>query len=96
MEREVPADFVHEDEWCVAIKDINPKAPIHWLIIPRKPIRGIADLVEEDKELVSHMIFTAQKLAKEAGTSNFRLQFNTGEKAGQTVFHLHLHLMGWL
>lgn len=92
---EIPADFVHEDEVCVAIKDINPKAPVHFLVIPRKVIPSIAALQVEDASLISHLIFTAKMLAEREKCEGYRLQFNVGEKGGQVIFHLHLHLMGW-
>lgn len=95
IEGEIPADFVYKDEHCVAIKDINPKAPSHFLVIPRKPIPSIIELEEQDKELVAHLIFTAQKLAQEHAFEGYKLQFNVGKKGGQEVFHLHLHLLGW-
>ncbi len=96
IDREIPSDFVYEDEKVVAIKDINPKAPIHFLVIPRKPIPGVSELAEEDRELVSHMIYVAKELAKKNKCDGYRLQFNVGEKGGQLVPHIHLHLMGWL
>lgn len=96
IDREIPSEFVHEDELCVAIKDINPKAPVHLLVIPRKPIPSIMDLEEEDRELISHLIFTAKMLAEREKCKGYRLQFNVGEDGGQIVFHLHLHLMGWV
>ena len=96
IDREIPADFIHEDEHCVVIKDKFPKAPIHFLVIPRKVIPSIVELEEEDQELISHMIFTAKRLAKEHKCEGYQLQFNVGEKGGQVIFHLHLHLMGWV
>jgi histidine triad (HIT) family protein len=95
IDREIPADFVYEDEQCVVIKDLYPKAPIHFLLIPRKPIPSIEALEEEDKDLVTHLIYLAKKLAKDFTCEGYRLQFNVGEKGGQVIFHLHLHLMGW-
>lgn len=95
IDKEIPADFVYEDELCVAIKDLYPKAPVHLLVIPRKMIPSVMELEEEDKDLVSHLIFIGKKLAKEQGCEGYRLQFNVGEKGGQVIFHLHLHLMGW-
>jgi histidine triad (HIT) family protein len=94
--REIPANFVHEDETCVAIKDIAPKAPVHYLIIPRKPIPGVHMLEDEDWPTVLHLFQVAKKLAERDGCEGYRLQFNVGEKGGQEVPHLHLHLMGWL
>lgn len=95
IDREIPADFVYEDELCVAIKDLYPKAPVHFLVIPRKAIPSITELQEEDKELVAHLIYVGKKLAKEQDCEGYRLQFNVGEKGGQVIFHLHLHMMGW-
>lgn len=95
IDREIPADFVHEDELCVAIKDLYPKAPIHFLVIPRKPIPSINEVEESEKDLLSHLLMVGKKLAKDHGCAGYRLQFNVGEKGGQVIFHLHLHMMGW-
>lgn len=96
IKREVPAEFVYEDSEIVAINDINPQAPIHILIIPKKQIPTINDLEESDAELVGKMFLVAKKIAKEKGIDKegYRLVFNVNEGAGQTVFHIHLHLMG--
>ena len=80
IDREIPADFVYEDELCVAIKDLYPKAPIHFLVIPRKAIPSVNELEESDAALVSHLIFVAKKLAQENACEGYRLQFNVGEK----------------
>lgn len=96
IDREIPADFVYEDEECIVIKDLYPKAPVHLLVIPRKAIPSINELEESDALLVAHLIFVAKKLAQERKCEGYRLQFNVGEKGGQVIFHLHLHLMGWL
>lgn len=95
IDKEIPAEFVFEDELCVAIKDVYPKAPIHFLVIPRKKIASVDDLKEEDSALVSHMIFVGRNLAKHYKCEGYRLQFNVGERGGQVIFHLHLHVMGW-
>jgi histidine triad (HIT) family protein len=95
IEGEIPGDFVYQDEKCVAIKDLYPKAPLHLLIIPREPIPSIQNLEEKDADLVAHLIFVAKKLAEKNACTGYRLQFNVGEKGGQVIFHLHLHLMGW-
>ena len=95
MDREIPADFVYEDDDCIVIKDIRPKAPIHYLIIPRSPIRDMNELQEGDWGVFTHLHQVAVRMAHEAHCNHYRLQINTGEKAGQTVFHLHLHLIGW-
>ena len=92
---EIPGDFVYQDEQCVVIRDIAPKAPVHLLLIPRKPISRLIDASEEDKALLSHLMLTAGQVAQEAGIGEaFRLIINNGAGAGQTVFHLHLHILG--
>lgn len=95
-EKEIPANIVYEDDNVVAFRDINPQAPTHILIIPRKHIAGNLDITEADAALVGKMIIVAGKLAKEEGIdkSGFRTVFNCGQNAGQWVFHLHLHLLG--
>jgi histidine triad (HIT) family protein len=96
LDGELASSLVFEDEHCIVIKDLYPKAPLHLLIIPRKSIRTFADLDStEDAALLTHMMFLAQRLADENACAGYRLQFNVGEKGGQVVFHLHLHLMGW-
>ena len=93
--REIPGDFVHEDEHCVVIKDINPTAPTHLLVIPRKPIPRLCDATAEDQSLLGHLLLVASKVATDAGCGDaFRLAINNGEAAGQSVFHLHLHVVG--
>lgn len=95
IDGEIPSDFVYKDDICVAFRDINPKAPVHILIVPLKPIPSIMELTPKDSEMVSHLIYTAKKLAEDEACKGYRLQFNVGEKGGQIIFHLHLHLMGW-
>ena len=93
--REIPADLVFEDDLCIAFRDINPQAPTHVLIVPRKPIPTLDDLTEEDERLVGHLFLVASKIAKQEGLNKgYRTVFNCGEEAGQTVFHIHLHLLG--
>ena len=89
------ADIIYEDEQFIVFKDINPKALIHFLIVPKKHIETINDLKEEDRELISEMIFLAKKLAIEQKTveKGYRLIFNVGRGGGQMVDHIHLHLM---
>ena len=92
---EIPADIIYEDEHCIAIKDIAPKAPVHLLVIPRKIIPRIIDAEVEDQALLGHLMLAAGKIAKEAGIGDaFRLIVNNGAGAGQTVFHLHVHILG--
>ncbi|MCF8061356.1 MAG: histidine triad nucleotide-binding protein [Deltaproteobacteria bacterium] len=93
---EQSADIVYRDEQLVAFKDIKPHAPVHILLVPRKHIRSINNLEEEDRMLVAELLFRARQLAGEAGIqeSGYRLVFNVERGGGQFVFHLHLHLMG--
>jgi len=92
---EIPADIIYEDEHCIAIKDIAPKAPVHLLVIPRKIIPRIIDAETEDQALLGHLMLAAGKIAEEAGIGEaFRLIVNNGAGAGQTVFHLHVHILG--
>jgi len=92
----LPADILYEDNNVIVFKDIKPKAPLHILIVPKKHIPSINHLESEDKELVGEMFLVAKKMAKKQGVAKtgYRLVFDTGENAGQTVDHLHLHLLG--
>ena len=95
IRREVPADIVYEDETTLAFKDINPQAPIHILVIPKKPIPKLDDSVPEDQILMGNLLFIAKRVAEEQGIQNgYRVVINNGPDAGQTVFHLHLHVLG--
>ena len=95
IDRQIPAKIAYEDDRCVAFHDVNPQAPIHVLIIPRKVIRTHDDITEEDRELVGHLHLVAARLAKQLGLKDgYRLVLNCREQAGQTVPHLHLHLLG--
>lgn len=93
---EIPATKLYEDEHVVAFRDINPVAPTHVLVIPHKHIPTINDLESEDAELVGRMFLTARELAAELGLAEqgYRLNINTNAGAGQTVYHIHLHLLG--
>jgi histidine triad (HIT) family protein len=90
---EIPADVVYEDEHCVAFRDIEPQAPLHLLVVPRQLIPKLADAGDGDAALLGHLQLVAAKLAREAGHDAFRLVVNSGEAAGQTVFHLHVHVL---
>lgn len=91
---EIPTEFLYEDELCVCIRDIAPKAPTHILIVPRRPIPRLVDAQDKDEKLLGHLLLVAGKVARQLGVENaFRLVVNNGEEAGQTVFHLHLHLL---
>ena len=94
INKEINADIVYEDEKSLVFRDINPVAPTHLLIIPKKQIEKISDANEEDKDLLGHLFLVAGKVAKDLGIENaFRLVVNNGAGAQQTVFHLHIHLL---
>ena len=94
IKREVPADIIYEDDLCLAFKDITPKAPIHILIIPKKPLEKLSAAGEEDQTLLGHLLVKAGDIARDLNCENaFRLVINNGAEAGQEVFHLHLHLL---
>ncbi len=94
IDREIPADIVFEDEHSLAFRDVNPQAPLHVLVIPKKPIAKIADMEDADKELVGHLFQVAGQVAARENFEDFRLVVNNGAGAGQTVFHLHIHVIG--
>jgi len=93
---EIDADKVWDDEHCIAIRDINPQAPVHLLVIPRKPIETIADIHDEDIPLIGHLTFVATELAKREGIADkgYRLVWNCRDEGGQEVPHIHLHVLG--
>lgn len=91
---EIPSELLYEDEHCVVINDINPQAPVHVLIIPRQGISRLADAQDTDQALLGHLMLVAGKVARQLGVEEaFRLIINNGAEAGQTVFHLHLHII---
>ena len=95
IDRQIKADVVYEDDRCLAFRDVNPQAPVHVLIIPRKVIPTHDDIKEEDRDLLGHLHLVAARLAQQLGLQDgYRLVLNCREKAGQTVPHLHLHLLG--
>ena len=95
ISREIPAQIVYEDDLCLAFRDINPQAPTHVLIIPKKEIPRLVDATAEDEALLGHMLIAAGKVARELGVGEaFRLVVNNGAEAGQSVFHLHMHVLG--
>ncbi|NDJ20054.1 HIT domain-containing protein [Nostoc sp. B(2019)] len=95
IRREIPADIVYEDNLALAFKDIHPQAPIHILVIPKKPIVKLSDAESQDHALLGHLLLTAKRVAEEAGLKNgYRVVINTGDDGGQTVSHLHLHILG--
>lgn len=94
INREIPADIVYEDDQCLAFKDINPQAPVHILLIPKKPVAMLSEARADDQALLGHMMLKAPEIAREQGYGEaFRLVMNNGEKAGQSVFHIHLHIL---
>ncbi|MGR3951595.1 MAG: histidine triad nucleotide-binding protein [Chlamydia sp.] len=95
IDRDIPAEIVFENDQIIAFRDIEPQAPVHILIVPKKPIKNIQDLSREELPLIGEIIITAKEIAQELGVgSDFRVVTNSGQKAGQTVFHLHFHLLG--
>jgi histidine triad (HIT) family protein len=95
IDREIPADIVYEDDRCLAFRDINPQAPVHLLIIPKEEIPSLADADEEDTVLLGHLLSTARMLAEQMRLANgYRVVINCGPDGGQSVDHLHLHLLG--
>lgn len=100
IDRKIPAKIAYEDEKYIAIHDINPQAPVHLLVIPKRAIATLNDLQPSDGDLVGGMVMVAARLMKEMGQSDYRTVFNCGAEAGQSVFHIHLHVlagrpMGW-
>lgn len=94
IDREIPAEIEYEDDCCIAIKDLNPQAPIHLLIIPKKPISRLEMATEEDQSVLGKLLLVAKKLAKDMSLSaGFRIVINNGKDAGETVPHLHVHLL---
>jgi len=93
---EIPSDILYQDEQVVAFRDINPKAPVHLLLVPLKHIESVAELSEDEASIMGHLVTVANRLAREAGISEkgYRLVVNSGPEGGQEVPHLHLHLLG--
>ena len=96
INKEIPADVVYEDNEIIAFNDINPQAPVHILIVPKKEIRTLNNLDENDQKIIGKIFLTVKKLAKEFNVdkTGYRTVFNCNEDGGQTVFHIHLHLLG--
>lgn len=93
--REIPATIVYEDELCIAFKDINPCAPLHTLLVPKKPLVQLSHATAEDQALLGHLMLTATQVAALEGLSDaYRVVVNNGAKAGMSVAHLHLHIIG--
>lgn len=95
VRKEIPANIVYEDDFAIAFKDITPQAPVHILVIPKQSITQISATQEEDKELLGHLLLTAKKVAELVNLENgYRIVINNGNDGGQTVYHLHLHILG--
>ncbi len=101
IDREIPADVLYEDDLCLAFRDVNPQAPTHVLVIPKKEIPSLADAADDDAPLLGHLLVTAKKIAAQLGLADgFRTVINCGKDGGQSVDHLHVHLLagralGW-
>ena len=91
---EIPCDQVHADELCIAFRDVQPQAPVHLLVIPREPIAQLADAGPQHQALLGHLLLVAARVAQQQGLSSWRTVINSGAEAGQTVFHLHVHVIG--
>ncbi len=96
INKEIPAEIVFEDDLCLAFRDIAPQAPCHILLIPKKPIESMATVENSDKEILGHLMLKASEIAKDQGLSEegFRLVANTNQYGGQSVYHLHFHILG--
>ncbi len=95
IDREIPAAIIYEDDHCIAFRDINPQAPTHVLIVPRKPIPSLDDVADDEAALAGHLLLVARKLAADEGlTDGYRVVINCGRDGGQSVDHLHVHLLG--
>lgn len=96
VNREVPSEFLYEDDHCVVFRDINPAAPVHLLVVPKKHIRSMNDIKKEDEAILAGLFTVAKNMAKEQGihASGYKLLFNVEKGGGQVIFHIHLHLIG--
>ena len=101
INKEIPANIIYEDDLCIIIEDISPQAPVHYLAIPKKMIQGISDLDDtEDKDILGHIMISIRNQMVKMDIKDYRLVINNGSEAGQTVFHLHIHILanrtlGW-
>ena len=94
IDGQFPADFVHQDDGCVVIRDINPQAPMHMLVIPREHMESLDDASQKEEGLLGHLLRVGARVANEQGQDSYRTVINTGSSAGQSVFHLHVHVLG--
>ena len=94
IDRSIPADIIYEDDLCLAFRDINPQAPIHVLVIPKKALPKLSDATSQDHALLGHLLLTVKRVADQLGLEEgYRVVINNGEHGGQTVYHLHLHIL---
>ena len=94
INREIPADIIYEDDMCIAFRDIAPQAPLHVLLVPKQVITKLSESSQQQQALLGHLLLTAPKIAAQEGYANaFRLVINNGAEAGQSVFHLHIHII---
>ena len=93
LRREIPAQLLHDDEHCIAFRDVAPQAPLHLLVVPKRPIRMLGEATAADAAVLGHLLLTAAALAKQAGYPDARFVINNGAGAGQSVFHLHVHVL---
>ena len=91
---EIPCDQVYADEHCLAFRDVSPQAPVHLLVIPREHVVNLAEAGEQHEQLLGHLLLVAANVARQEGLDSFRTVINSGAEAGQTVFHLHVHVIG--
>lgn len=94
INREIDADIIYEDDQALAFRDINPQAPTHFLVVPKKEIAKLSDAEDGDQALLGHLLLVARKVAAREGLEDFRLNINNGPGASQTIFHLHVHVLG--
>ena len=95
LSKKIPANVIHEDDLCMAFYDVNPEAPTHFLVIPRKPIPMLQDAKEEDKTILGHLMYIAKKNCEDLGVDQgYRVVINNGKDGAQSVYHLHLHVLG--
>jgi histidine triad (HIT) family protein len=95
IDKEIPADIVYEDDLCLAFRDLSPQAPTHVLVIPKKEIKSVATITDQDQALIGHLYLIIRNIARELGLGNgYRVVANCGAEGGQTVDHLHFHLLG--
>jgi histidine triad (HIT) family protein len=94
--RKIPATFLHEDKHCIAIEDISPVAPVHFLVVPRKPIPALSGATESDRDVLGHVMLIAKELARRKGLdeNGYRIVVNDGKHGCQSIFHLHVHVIG--